>query len=149
MSTNDNTQRTLIDRILGGRKAGSVRINDLGNSVVSCAPAGGAYVLIQDGTSDHIRQLVFGRAGAGRVVATVALPGYAHGFGSSSGAPWVGLDNSDVNGASYSAFGTKVWQLSAGTLRPGPKVPVRVTVVLWAATTGRLWTVGPARSADR
>jgi hypothetical protein len=152
LSENDNSQRTHLDRIAvdSGRMAGSVGIDDLGNSVLSCATRG-AYLLIQDGTVDHLWRLAAGAHGRGYVLAKARLLGYTFGLGSSGGAPWVGLDASDVPGASPEAIGTRIWQLSARTLRPGPWIDVPVTMVSGAsvATGRRLWTVGQVSAPYR
>jgi hypothetical protein len=144
MSENDTADQTLIDRVAAGRRAGSVRLGDLGNSVLSCALAGGAYVVIQDGATDHLWRLVFSARGGGRVVAVAGLPGYTHGLGSGGGAPWLGLDNSDATGASGDATGTRIWQLGPRTLRPGPWAAVLDRVAFSVAAGRRLWTVGQA-----
>jgi hypothetical protein len=141
MSWDDNSGRTLIDRIAAGQAAGSVRIGDLGNSVLSCAP-GGAYVVVQDGATDYLWHLGFTVRG-GRVLAVVRLPGYTHGLGGSDGRPWLELDNADVAGASASAAGTRIWQLGPRTLRPGPWVTLPAEVALSVAAGNRLWTVSP------
>jgi hypothetical protein len=145
MSQNDTFGVTLVDRIAGGRRAGSVRISDLGNSVLSCAP-GGAFLVVQDGATVHLWQIAYTVPG-GRVAAVARLPGYVGGLGSSAGQPWLGRDTAGLPGTNPAAPGTRIWQLSAGTLRPGPWVTVPVEVALSVATRNRLWTVSPANGS--
>lgn len=152
MTVDDNRGQTLIDRISAGRRTRSVRLNDLGNSVLSCAPAGGAYLVVQVGAVDHLWRLAFGARGR-HVVAVTRLPGYAFGLGSNSaGAPWIGLYNSDLPGASVHATGVRIWQLGARTLRPGRwvVVPVPDLLAVSVAAGHTLWTVsdGPADRWD-
>jgi hypothetical protein len=75
MSQDDSAGQTLVDRIAACRLAGSVRIGDLGNSVLSCANLG-VDLVIQDGASDHLRHPAFSGSGGGRVLAVVRLPRY-------------------------------------------------------------------------
>jgi hypothetical protein len=76
------------------------------------------------------------------VLAVVRLPGYTGGLGSSAGAPWLGMANASVTGASPDAAGTRIWQLDADTLRPGPRAVVPVMAAWSVAAGNRLWTVG-------